>query len=219
MKTPWQFALFAFILLPLAYLAWIWPGVPEIVPTHIGTSGPDAWGHKSTLWIPTGVLAAASAFVYFLLRYISRIDPKRADKPQSPVFAKLGMGLAIFFTTLNFVLIKMMAEGQHLDKAVFVLMGALFMFMGNTMHSIKPNYFAGIRLPWTLASDYNWKMTHQLGGKIWFAGGLIFTIVALVTPMRWLPFCMPVFIITMVLIPVVYSYRLYTQEQTKSRQE
>ncbi len=211
-------AVVVLILLPMAYLAWIWNTVPETVPTHFGPGGPDAWGKKSSLWIPTGILSAASLFAYFLMSVIWKIDPKRSDKPMSPVFNKLGIGLAIFLSGLNFIIIKMSAQNEHLDKAMFVLMGALFMFLGNVMHSIKPNYFAGIRLPWTLASDYNWKMTHQLGGKVWFVGGLLFMVVVLVTPAPFVAYSMPVFILIIVLIPIVYSYRLFREEQKKGRQ-
>ena len=33
------------------------------------------------------------------------------------------------------------------------------------MHSIKPNYFVGMRLPWTLESEANWRSTHQFASR------------------------------------------------------
>ena len=212
-------AVLIMVILPLGYLAMIWNTVPDIVPTHIGTNGPDAWGNKSSLWSPTGVLAAASLFAYFLLTFLKSIDPKRANKPNAPVFAKMGLGIAVFLTALNFVLIKMMAQNAQWDKMMFVLMGGLFVFFVNIMPAVKPNYFAGIRLPWTLASDYNWKMTHQLAGKVWFAGGLVFMVVVLIMPVSMIPFTLPVFIFVIIIIPVVYSYRLFRKEQRTNSQE
>ncbi len=50
------------------------------------------------------------------------------------------------------------------------------------MHSIKPNYFAGMRTPWTLEDNDTWRATHRLAGKLWFAGGIILTIIALLLP-------------------------------------
>ena len=76
-------AMTALMLMPLAYLAFIWPTVPQTIPTHIGVHGPDAWGDKTTLFIPTTVLALAGMIAYYLLLYIQKIDPKRAAKPIS----------------------------------------------------------------------------------------------------------------------------------------
>jgi uncharacterized membrane protein len=77
------------------------------------------------------------------------------------------------------------------------------------MHSIKPNYFVGFRLPWTLSDDENWRRTHLLGGKIWFWSGVAFAIVSLLLPVTMI---FPVFIVLLViitLVPVVYSFLIF----------
>lgn len=40
--------IFAYLLL-WAHTAYIYPQLPEIIPTHFGVNGPDAWGHKSSI--------------------------------------------------------------------------------------------------------------------------------------------------------------------------
>jgi uncharacterized membrane protein len=85
----------------------------------------------------------------------------------------------------------------------------LFVFLGNYMPALKPNYFAGIRLPWTLSDDDNWRRTHFLAGKIWFWGGLVFAVLTLFLPST---FAVPLMIFSvciMVLIPAIYSYRIF----------
>ena len=62
--------------------------------------------------------------------------------------------------------------------------GLLFAFMGNLMHNIKPNYFAGVRTPWTLEDPDTWRATHRLAGKLWFGGGIFVTIAVLVLPVE-----------------------------------
>ena len=56
---------------------------------------------------------------------------------------------------------------------IFPLIGLLFAFLGNYFKTIKPNYFIGIRTPWTLENEEVWKKTHLIGGKLWFVGGLL----------------------------------------------
>jgi hypothetical protein len=54
-----------------------------------------------------------------------------------------------------------------IQYAVYIAgVGLMLAVVGNYIYNIKPNYFAGIRLPWTLHNDENWKRTHLLGGKL-----------------------------------------------------
>jgi uncharacterized membrane protein len=113
---------------------------------------------------------------------------------------------------LNFVIIASSRGDIDIQRVMFPLMGLLFAFIGNYMNHIKPNYFAGIRLPWTLSSDENWRRTHQLAGKLWFAGGVLIAIAGLVLSSSVaFPFFIAALVI-MVLIPVIYSYRLFKQQ-------
>ena len=92
-------------------------------------------------------------------------------------------------------------------------MGLLFAYMGNILHSIKPNYFAGFRLPWTLESEENWRATHLLASKIWFAGGILIAILALLIKPIIMFFVMIGIVLVMAIIPTVYSYRMFTRSK------
>lgn len=203
-------------LLPLGYLAAIWNTLPQVVPVHFnGEMKADRMGDKSELWLVTGMMAGISILIYFLINNIHRIDPKRRGMPQSETFNKLSFGLVVFLAALNFIIISSAKGNLVLQNLLFPLMGLLFAFLGNYMNNIKPNYFAGFRLPWTLSDDENWRKTHHLAGKIWFAGGMLFAVVSLFLPTS---IVLPVFIILTVilsLIPAVYSYRLF-KKQTPS---
>lgn len=52
---------------------------------------------------------------------------------------------------------------------VAVAMGGLFIALGSVMRDVRPNWFVGIRNPWTLSSRRSWEQTHRLAGRI-FAG-------------------------------------------------
>ena len=80
------------------------------------------------------------------------------------------------------------------------------------MGKIKPNWFMGIRTPWTLSSEEVWNKTHRFGGKIFIAGGFIMMVMgALPDKLR-----MPIFLGTILVMTFgtfVYSYILYSQEK------
>ena len=197
-------------LLPAGYLLLVWPSLPQTVPVHFGLDmKPDRLGNKAELWLTTGVLAAVSVFVYFLLTNLHRFDLKRKDAAQSATFKKLATGLVVFLAALNFLLVASAKNSGNVQSLLLPLVGLLFAFIGNYMNNIKPNYFAGLRVPWTLNNDENWRRTHQLGGKLWFAGGMLIAVVCLFlqAPASFIFFiCITVI---MVLVPVVYSYQLF----------
>jgi len=93
------------------------------------------------------------------------------------------------------------------------LSGLLFAIMGNYMSTIKPNYFAGIRLPWTLENADNWKKTHALAGRIWFGGGLLLAIICLFLPPAVAFVAFFISLTLMILIPCIYSYNLYKKQK------
>lgn len=201
-------------LIPFAYLALVWNTIPTMVPLHFNSNlEADRMGDKSELLGVVSIVASVSIIVFFLLKNIHRFDPKRKNEPQSDTFNKLAIGLMIFMTALNLLILISSIKGVRLmENLLFPLLGLLFAFIGNYMNNIKPNYFAGIRLPWTLSSDENWKKTHHLASKLWFWGGLFLTLISLLLPLKIvIPFFMAVvFILT--LIPCIYSYQLFKRK-------
>ena len=89
------------------------------------------------------------------------------------------------------------------------LFSLLFAFIGNLMYSIKPNYFAGIRTPWTLEDEDTWRKTHQLASPIWLVAGIVLALLAIVLPTKALIIVFYSVIAVIVLIPVIFSYRYY----------
>ena len=81
------------------------------------------------------------------------------------------------------------------------------------MINMKPNYFVGIRVPWTLENEDNWRKTHRLGGKLWFAGGLIAAVFTIILPYQYAVAAFMVIIGIMVIIPIGYSYLYFKKHQ------
>ncbi len=171
--------LVAFI--PAGYLAWWYGSLPETIPIHFNFSGKaDGYGNKITLVYTTLLMTLVTIGAYLLMRYLPQIDPKQTAGIPSLTFRKVGLGLLFFLSALNIFLIYSSITGGFKMNGFFIpLMGIFFMYIGNLMHSIKPNYFVGIRVPWTLEDPDNWRATHQLGGKLWVGGGILILLSAL----------------------------------------
>ena len=89
------------------------------------------------------------------------------------------------------------------------LVGFSFAGLGWYMPKFKQNYFVGFKLPWTLENETNWNETHKVAGKIWIYGGLFQTIVTFILPMKFGIIGFMLATAVMVIIPSVFSYRLF----------
>lgn len=209
--------LFPFIMMaiPWIYLGIIWNDLPQTIPTHFGITGePDKFGARNEILIVPAIFTAVGLLIYFILRNIHKIDPrKKYTASTSGVMSKLAVVIIIFLCAASLFVFYWTLKGKVEGLSVLLCgMGLLFAYIGNLMYSIKPNYFAGFRVPWALENEENWRKTHQLASKIWFWGGIVLAIAALVLNLKLLAVVFISAIMIMTLIPVIYSYNLYRKQ-------
>nr|HQV06308.1 SdpI family protein [Chitinophagaceae bacterium] len=94
------------------------------------------------------------------------------------------------------------------------VVGLFFAILGNYMPNLKPNYFAGFRLPWTLENPENWKKTHALAGKLWVGGGMFLAIICLFIPSVIAIIVFFTVLIIITIIPCYYSYKMFRKKKT-----
>lgn len=205
------------MLVPPAYLAIVWKKLPASVPLHFDFRGnADRYGNKKELLISVLILSAVSLLVYLLLKNIYRIDPKRYAAENKDRLLRIGFAVTVFMSAINCMIIYsgVNSSSGFSVGLIFGATGLLFAIIGNYMPNIKPNYFAGIRLPWTLENPDNWKKTHALAGKLWFSGGLIMAITCLLIPSKMAFIFFIVITAVITIIPCIFSYRLYKRNKT-----
>jgi uncharacterized membrane protein len=44
--------------------------------------------------------------------------------------------------------------------------------VGSVLGKVRPNWFVGVKTPWTLSSKLSWAKTHRLAGWVFIAMGL-----------------------------------------------
>ncbi len=204
-------------LLPLIYILKIYPTLPQTVPLHYGLNGTaDRFGSKSEFLTVHWILAGVALLVYLLLKFLPLIDPKKQVKFGEDTFRRLAFGIVVFLSGLSIAITFATAHHDFkIGKLLFPLTGLLFVFIGNIINSIKPNYFAGVRTPWTLDSPDNWRATHRLAGRLWFAGGIVLTLLMLFLPAEPAAIIFMCSLAVLVLVPVIYSYVYFLKHDFK----
>jgi uncharacterized membrane protein len=206
-------------LLPVAYVGYVYSSLPQSVPVHFDMDGkPNGYGTKGEFLGIQGIVMGMSAFVYLLLKFLPAIDPKKYVKYGEVTFQKLALGLVLFMAALDIVIAyAAVNQSFQVGKLILPIIGLLFAFIGNIMNSIKPNYFAGVRTPWTLEDPDTWRSTHRLASKLWFFGGIGLTIAVLLLPNKAGMIVFLSIVGILVLIPVIYSYLYYKKHQPSNQ--
>jgi uncharacterized membrane protein len=208
-----EVVLWVIIVIPYIYLYTVWNSLPESVPTHFDLAGnPNDWSSKTSLIFIVGGLSIG---MYILMVVIPFLDPKKKIQQMGTNFYNLRFMLTLFFSILATYLIYIGKEGSIKNpKFLFGFLGLLFAALGNYFQTVRPNYFIGIRTPWTLESEHTWKKTHRLGGRMWMAGGVLIALLAFIIPDKSI-FMTAFFIIIIImsLVPVVYSYFEFQKEK------
>jgi len=195
----------------LLFSAVLYGQLPNRIPIHFGINGSaDQYGDK---WYAVLLMPGISLLVWALLLTLPSIDPKRE-------FYKVGIGtywlvvnlIVLFLGVIHFVMLGIAAGWNiSITQVICIAIGLLFVLLGNQFPRIQPNWFMGIRTPWTLSDEEVWKRTHRLGGRVFVIAGIILALAGIIAPGPLaLVVMMGVLTIT-VLIPVVYSYRTWRQ--------
>ena len=191
-------------LFPILWGLIIWSQLPNQISIHFNAAG-QANNFQSKALAVFGLPVFLLLVHLFVIFMIGR-DPKNSAMNEKMV--RVIYWLIPIVSLIVSYLIYSKALGSTTNPSVFVsvLLGLIFVIMGNYMPKLKVNHTVGIRLPWTLQSEDNWHKTHRLAGKLWVLGGLILLLEA--SLQFALSYVLVLVILAIVFIPMMYSYQL-----------
>lgn len=185
---------------------------PEQVPVHWNVAGEvDRWGSK---FEGAFLMPLIGLGMYLLFWLIPLIDPKKEKYLEFEKVYHIFRNLIILVLFGIYLIASLNGLGKNIRVEVWIplMIGVLFLILGNYMSKIKPNWFMGIRTPWTMSSEEVWNKTHRLGGKTFMLMGL-WLIITPILPFNSLVWILIVPIGLMAVIPIVYSYILFKREK------
>jgi uncharacterized membrane protein len=199
------------ILLSVIGTGCVYPLLPNVIPTHWDIEGvADEFSSKNIIF----VLALIPAFMYWMLIFFPKIDPKK-DNTIKHDKAYIRITASIIFVMVALHWLSLMASLEIVANVAMwirLIVGILFIMVGSYMTHLEMNYFAGIKLPWTLASENVWKKTHKAGGIGFQLIGIVSILSALMQ--NHLSFYYFIgFAIVVIFLTIVYSYMVYMQEK------
>ncbi len=217
MKPNWRIEWIHWLVIAAMFItaAVVWSQAPDKIPVHWNIRGEvDRYGGKfeGLLLIPLITLA-----LYGLLLFLPRLDPGRANYAQfQGAYHLIRLYASLFLAGIYGVVLKA-AFGRpiRMQTVIPLMLGVLFIILGNVMGKIRPNWFVGIRTPWTLSSKASWTKTHRLGGWLFIVMGLAW-ITALLLRNPTHQFLVGGAVSAVALIwMVIYSYLVYRKDSDR----
>jgi len=196
-------------LVPIIIGLILWNKLPQQIPTHWNAAGEiDGWSSKA---FAVFGLPCILAGLHLLCLLVSSADPKKKNYAEQlwgivfwicPVISLLMMGI-MYASALGMEL--------KVEKIMMLLVGVMFVIIGNYLPKCKQNYTMGIKIPWTLNDEENWNYTHRLGGKIWVGTGLV-SLLSVLLPSTAMVVVFVAVMLVATLVPLICSYLFYRKK-------
>lgn len=194
----------------VAYGVYIAAKLPDIVPVHWNALGQvDRYGSK---WEGLGIMPGVLLFLAVLTPALPKLSPASFSiEPFEDTYCKVMTMVAAMMLAIHVVIVQG-ASGAHIDitRVMFAIIFFFFALLGNVMGRIKRNFYMGVRTPWTIADERVWTSTHRFTGKLWFLGGLLGALLAILG----LPVVAGVpLLLILAIAPIAFSYVDYQRRQ------
>jgi uncharacterized membrane protein len=180
-----------------------YPSLPDRIPTHWNIKGEiDAYGSKTWAAFLSPALMLGLLGLFAVLPWLS---PKHFEIDTFRSTYEFIVLVAMLYFAYVHVLTLMAAFDRRLDFAR-ALVGGMFLFfalLGNVLGKVRRNFYVGVRVPWTLASERVWNDTHRVAAWLFVSCGLLGAILMLFGANPLLPCALlPI----AVFVPIVYSF-------------
>ncbi len=201
------------LIVVMAVLSIYWyPMLPERLASHWGFQG-EVNGYSSKLFM-AWFLPLLALGMYLLFLALPYLDPKKANYPRFAVIYHTFKAIILAVIFIMFLITNLYNLGYQVPIGLItsITIGLLMIIIGAMLPRIEPNWFMGIRTPWTLSSPTVWKKTHELGGKVFILFGLCLMVSTFLPQILAMSILM-VSIVALIAVTFIYSYVLYRNEQ------
>jgi uncharacterized membrane protein len=163
-------------LVVAAILTWSRTAPNTLIPIHFNGRGePNGWATPPRAFL---LVCITPVVLWCVFAILPQIDPRGRNLARSePAYGTAWVAVTLFacLSAAN-VLARPFGVSLPATRFHLVMLGALFIVLGNVMGKIRWNYTFGIRTPWTLADEHVWDQTHRFGGWAFVAGGFVLLI-------------------------------------------
>ena len=203
-------------VLPMIYTAIaVFFFMPDTVAAHINLHGQvDRYGSKYEAFLLPAIILAMYIIIFFIRKFImkSSTDDDRTLR-NLDIGDTVVMLLLVLLNAIDVFVLFMMMKPKAVMNAesiataiVSVIVGIVFILLGNIMPKTKPNAFLGMRLSFAMDTDEHWYIANRAGGIAMVLSGLVTIAAGLILRNVGYVFVMVIALIVFLTVAILYSY-------------
>lgn len=228
-KLMWSISLFSLIGTAVAIQF-----IPESVPLHYDAAGNiTRWGSKNENMIfPIIILFMALVWTCFMA-YYEKKALKSADEKESAgarsnakVIGYVGVGMALMFAVMQGFIVYGEYKGAILGatkqvvdigKVTVIMMGLLFIWLGNAMPKTRINGTVGVRISWSMYNGTTWRKSNHFGGVAFVVAGVLTIITSFIVQNSSVAMAILVGYVSVAAVAsFAYAYKVYKAEKREN---
>lgn len=209
--------------------------MPDRIPMHYDMAGNiDRWGSKYESLIFPILILAISLLWTLMIKYFEKKEQKATDekeradaKTNAKVIKIVGVSMAAMFTIMQgFIMYGSYHEAisnvekQTIDisKVATILMGIIFIVLGNFMTKIRANGTVGFRVSWSMYNENTWRKSNRFAATmIMIVGGLTIITAAVMRNSFGAMMIMLGYLFISIIVALIYAYKVYKKEIDEGR--
>ena len=227
-KVMWLVSLIPLVItgIALGYL-------PDTVPMHYNAEGAiDRWGSKyENLLFPVIILSLTLFWQLFIWGFEKKAAKAKNDKERTEALSNAKMlhivaiSMALMYCVMQcFILYGAYVEANigathsviDIAQISCILLGVMFVVLGNFMPMTRANGLVGFRIVWSMHNDVTWAKSNRFAGVAFIIVGVLTIITAILVDSMLATGLMVVYLATSVVMATIYSYKIYkTQVEEK----
>ncbi|WP_343207913.1 SdpI family protein [Anaerolentibacter hominis] len=213
-----------FMIMPVIVLALVYHRLPEQIPAHMNAAGMiDRYGSRSELWMLPLFTVGFGVFLMWLLR----VEEKKEEGNTKVILIVNALSILTFhvieydwiYRAFRVSAGASSGSGSNTLLTMNLILGILFIGLGNIFPKLRRNRYVGIRLPWIVSNDIVWIKTHRIGGILFVLTGIadLLATCMFISTIAFRIICV-MQAITLVFI-IIYSYRLHLKVKKEAKEE
>lgn len=220
-------------LIPLVITGIALGFLPDTVPMHYNAEGAiDRWGSKyENLLFPVIILALTLFWQLLIWGFEKKAAKAKLEKERAEALSNAKMlhivaiSMALMYCVMQcFILYGAYVEANigathsviDIAQISCILLGVMFVVLGNFMPKTRVNGLVGLRIVWSMHNDVTWAKSNRFAGMSLIIVGLLTIVTAIFADSMLATGLMLVYLLVSVIIDIIYSYRVYkTQVEEK----
>ena len=194
-------------LLPIIAGLILWDRLPAEIATHFNMNNqPDSYSSRgfTVFGLPFVMLG-----IHLLCIVATNSDPKKQNISDKAIGIVLWIVPILSLVLMGMIYAYALGTKIRIGFIVIMLLGVLFILLGNYMPKTRQNFTFGLKIPWTLNDEENWTKTHRFAGRLMVACGAVMCATAIFeNPWIFFPLAF-----TIAFAPIIYSYRLFKSKK------